>query len=92
MIMEGYVQILSGGKLKRYVQFLEISDDPELVASSRNCDVPAGPDSQTFVLDGFLVTGNVEVKELHNIDTGFAYSDHNPVVMRFVLKQEAAEG
>lgn len=67
-------------------------DDPELVASSRNCDVPAGPDSQTFVLDGFLVTGNVEVKELHNIDTGFAYSDHNPVVMRFVLKQEAAEG
>ena len=35
MIMEGYVQILSGGKLKRYVQFLEISEDPELVAQYR---------------------------------------------------------
>lgn len=33
--MEGYVQKLSGGKLKRYVQFLEISDDPELVAQYR---------------------------------------------------------
>ena len=30
--MEGYVQRLSDGKTKRYVQFLEISDDPELIA------------------------------------------------------------
>ena len=28
--MEGYVQRLSDGKTKRYVQFLEISNDPEL--------------------------------------------------------------
>ena len=33
--MEGYVQKLSDGKLKRYVQFLEISEDPELVAQYR---------------------------------------------------------
>lgn len=33
--MEGYVQKLSGGKLKRYVQFLEISEEPELVAQYR---------------------------------------------------------
>ena len=33
--MEGYVQKLSGGNLKRYVQFLEISEDPELVAQYR---------------------------------------------------------
>ena len=31
--MEGYVQKLGG--VKRYVQFLEISDDPELVAQYR---------------------------------------------------------
>ena len=30
--MEGYIQNLSNGKLKRYVQFLEIKDDPELMA------------------------------------------------------------
>ena len=33
--MQGYVQHLSGGKVKRYVQFLEISDNPELVAQYR---------------------------------------------------------
>ena len=38
------------------------------------------------VLDGFLVSDNVEVKTVRNVDTGFAYSDHNPVQMTFVLK------
>ncbi|MBR4364157.1 MAG: L-rhamnose mutarotase [Prevotella sp.] len=33
--MEGYIQTLSGGKIKRYVQYLEISDEPELVAQYR---------------------------------------------------------
>lgn len=33
--MEGYVQIISDGKIKRYVQFLEISDDPELITLYR---------------------------------------------------------
>ena len=32
---EGFVQSLSGGKIKRYVQYLEISDDPELIAQYR---------------------------------------------------------
>jgi L-rhamnose mutarotase len=29
---EGYIQTLSDGKVKRYVQFLEIENDPELMA------------------------------------------------------------
>ena len=33
--MEGYVQSLSDGRVKRYVQFLEISDDPELMEQYR---------------------------------------------------------
>ena len=33
--MEGYIQTLSEGKVKRYVQFLEITDDPELMAQYR---------------------------------------------------------
>ena len=33
--MEGYIQTLSDGKIKRYVQFLEISNDPELIAQYR---------------------------------------------------------
>ena len=33
--MEGYVQRLSDEKTKRYVQYLEISNDPELIAQYR---------------------------------------------------------
>ena len=33
--MEGYIQKLSDGKLKRYVQVLEITNDPELIAQYR---------------------------------------------------------
>ena len=34
-MMEGYTQLLSDGKTKRYVQYLEISNDPELMAEYR---------------------------------------------------------
>ena len=33
--MEGYIQKISDGKLKRYVQVLEITNDPELIAQYR---------------------------------------------------------
>ena len=33
--MEGYIQKLSNGKVKRYVQVLAIADDPELMAQYR---------------------------------------------------------
>ena len=33
--MEGYIQHISGGTVKRYVQFLEISDTPALIEQYR---------------------------------------------------------
>ena len=33
--MDGYVQTLTEGKTKRYVQMLDISDDPQLIAQYR---------------------------------------------------------
>lgn len=44
-------------------------------------------DSQVYVLDGFIVSDNVGVKELENIDTQFEYTDHQPVRMEAVLIQ-----
>lgn len=40
----------------------------------------------TVTLDGFIVSENIEVKEYRHMDLGYAYSDHDPVVMRFVLE------
>lgn len=56
------------------------------VPSSRNADGPY-VEGESFVvtLDGFIVSDNVRVLEAGVEDTGFAYSDHNPVYIRFIL-------
>ncbi len=40
-----------------------------------------------MIVDGFLVSDNVSAAA-ENLDEEFLYSDHNPVVMEFVLKGE----
>lgn len=57
----------------------------ELQPTCRNCDVPYKEGNFTIIVDGFLVSDNVTVTYLENVQTGFAYSDHNPVVLRFQL-------
>ena len=52
----------------------------------RNCDVPYEEGNFTIIVDGFIVSDNVECIEVENIVTGFEYSDHNPVVLKFKLK------
>lgn len=37
------------------------------------------------VIDGFLVSDNIEILKVQGIDTDFDNTDHNPVVMRFKL-------
>ena len=51
----------------------------------RNCDIPYEEGNFTIIVDGFIVSDNVTVTYLENVQTGFTYSDHNPVVMRFTL-------
>lgn len=52
----------------------------------RDCDIPYEEGNFTIIVDGFIISDNVECVEVENIVTGFSYSDHNPVVMKFVLK------
>lgn len=56
-----------------------------LLPTCRNCDIPYVEGNFTVVVDGFLVSDNVTVTELRNVQTGFSYSDHSPVVMQFSL-------
>lgn len=54
--------------------------------SCRNADVPYSKDNFVVTIDGFIVSDNVDTTFVDVIDTGFAYSDHNPVELRFKLK------
>lgn len=60
-------------------------DKENPVPSCRNADGPYHEGQFVLTIDGFVVSDNVEVTGSNVIDTGFAYSDHNPVHMSFKL-------
>ena len=60
-------------------------DKEHPVPSNRNADGPYHEGQFVMTNDGFIVSDNVEVLTSNVIDTGFAYSDHNPVHMSFKL-------
>ena len=45
-------------------------------------------ESFVTVLDGFIVSNNIKVAHEENVDAGFTYSDHNPVLLQFILNQD----
>ncbi|MBQ6569973.1 MAG: hypothetical protein IJL87_06930 [Clostridia bacterium] len=64
----------------------DLDNDP-LVLSNRTLDVPAGnKDSVYTILDGFIVSDNVECVTVSVVDNKFEFSDHNPVLLKFILK------
>ena len=60
-------------------------DETDPVPSCRNADAPYHEGQYVLTVDGFVVSDNVTVEQAVVEDTGFAWSDHNPVSMRFVL-------
>ena len=64
-------------------------DTENPIPSCRNADGPYHEEQFVLTLDGFLVSPNITVEKAVVIDGGFAYSDHNPVTMQFILNPEA---
>ena len=54
-------------------------------ASCRNPDKPYEKGDFVVTVDGFVKSANITLIESDVIDTGFQYSDHNPVYMKFRL-------
>lgn len=53
-------------------------------ATCRGADIPYTPGvNYSTVVDGFLVSDNVTVISEETVDTQYAFSDHNPVRLRF---------
>lgn len=55
--------------------------------SCRVAEAPYHPGQFVLTIDGFVVSDNVRVLSSQVIDTGFAYSDHNPVTVTFALEE-----
>ena len=60
---------------------------PMNAATCRGADIPykEGVNYST-VIDGFIVSDNIEIIKYETVDTAYAYSDHNPVYFEFRLK------
>lgn len=44
------------------------------------------PDTQYYVIDGFILSDNLTLEEVKTVDHDFAWSDHNPVVLKVSFK------
>ncbi len=58
-------------------------DNP--VPTCRNADGPYHEHQLQLTIDGFIISNNITCVSSDVIDTGFAYSDHNPIRMILVL-------
>lgn len=61
-------------------------DEESPVPSCRNADSAYHSGQYVLTVDGFMVSKNVSVSTAEVIDTGFQWSDHNPVTMTFTLQ------
>lgn len=48
-------------------------------ATCRLLDQPYCEDCQLYVIDGFILSPNVQLREVQTVELDFEYSDHNPV-------------
>lgn len=62
--------------------------DP-LVPTCRSLEAPYEKGKNfTTGIDGFIVSPNIEILDVKGLDLGFRHSDHNPVLLKAMLKGE----
>lgn len=77
-------ELLEGTNMSLVVPEESGEDDARVkTPTCRNADAPYNEEQYVITVDGFLVSANVKTVETGVIDTGFKYSDHNPVYLRF---------
>ena len=77
-----WAQPIPDGVIPDWLTLVACSNAP----SCRNADRPYDDTNFVLTIDGFLVSGNIDVVTAEVIDEAFAHSDHNPVIMQFKLK------
>lgn len=78
-----WVYTLEDSNLTEGYRFVAAKNAP----TCRATDVPyVKGETYSVVIDGFICSSNVETVSIENIDTDFMYSDHNPALLTFNLK------
>ncbi len=78
----------SAGKLieEDLPQGWRYASDPRVPSCRSNHQAYQGEGHQVYLIDGYLLSPNLEEISVKTIDTGFENSDHNPVELKLKLK------
>ena len=60
--------------------------DPTTASNRKNDSAYVEGKTYKTIIDYFYLSPNIDVEEVHGVDLGFDYSDHNPVKMKITLK------
>lgn len=83
-IMPNWISIMDESELPKGFSVVRAQNLAE-VATCRSADMPyERGHTYRVTIDGFIVSDNVKA-EATNMDTGYAYSDHDPVKLSFEL-------
>ena len=55
-------------------------------ATCRDAGRPYDGTNDRWIMDTFIYSDNVQATRCETVDLDFAYSDHNPVMLKFRLK------
>ena len=81
-----WAQAIPEGTFDNYdISLVAPLDETAPVPTCRNADAPYHEGQYVVSIDGFLLSANVTCVSSAVIDTGFLYSDHNPVKLTFSL-------
>ncbi len=82
-----WLQPFPKAELPENLSVAKLNERKEAVPSVRNLDKPYEK-GKSFValIDGFIISDNIQTIDGKVIDKGFEHSDHNPVEMTFELK------
>ena len=83
---DNWAKPISEELIPDFMQLIAPFDEKNPVPSCRNADQPYSESDFVVTVDGFLVSDNVTVEDALVLDTGFKWSDHNPVYMDFILE------
>lgn len=65
-------------------------DTPSCRLLNQPYDPADTENTQHYVIDGFIISPNVELVSVETQDEGFVYSDHNPVMLEVTLTADKA--
>lgn len=73
---------------KKIPQYWQVACDPQVPSVRTNFQPYIAGQNYTAIIDGFIVSPNVQINDVQTLDTKFEHTDHMPVTGQFSTKPD----